>query len=81
MTLSTRSQEQTLPKMTKGMSEVVRSSLNLLRPPPTLTISKWADKFRVLSPEGSSEAGKFETSRAQFQKEIIASITHTKERL
>ena len=53
------------------MSEVLRSSLNLLKPPPSLTVSAWADKFRVLSPEGSSEAGKFETSRAVFQKEIM----------
>jgi len=50
---------------------VLRSSLNLLKPPPSLTVSAWADKFRVLSPEGSSEAGKFETSRAVFQKEIM----------
>jgi phage terminase large subunit GpA-like protein len=57
--------------MTEGMSEVLRSSLNLLKPPPSLTVSAWADKFRVLSPEGSSEAGKFETSRAVFQKEIM----------
>ena len=53
------------------MSDVIRSSLNLLKPPPSLTVSAWADKFRVLSPEGSSEAGKFETSRAVFQKEIM----------
>jgi len=53
------------------MSEVLRSSLNLLKPPPNLSVSDWADKFRILSPEGSSEAGKFEVSRAVFQKEIM----------
>ena len=71
MTHSLRLQAQTLPKTTKGMSEVIRSSLNLLRPPPSLTVSNWADKFRILSPEGSSEAGRFETARAIFQKEIM----------
>ena len=48
--------------------------MNLIRPPPSLTISQWADKFRILSTESSSEAGKFETSRAIFQKEIMDSI-------
>ena len=50
---------------------MLRSSLNLLKPPPSLSVSAWADKFRVLSPEGSSEAGRFETSRAVFQKEMM----------
>ena len=48
--------------------------MNLIKPPPSLTISQWADKFRFLSSESSSEAGKFETSRAIFQKEIMDSI-------
>tara|TARA_R100000093_G_C1941679_1_gene72399 strand:- start:14 stop:1789 length:1776 start_codon:yes stop_codon:yes gene_type:complete len=48
--------------------------MNLIKPPPSLTISQWADKFRVLSTESSSEAGKFETTRAIFQKEIMDSI-------
>ena len=48
--------------------------MNLIKPPPHLTISQWADKFRYLSTESSSEAGKFETSRAIFQKEIMDSI-------
>jgi len=48
--------------------------MNLIKPPPSLTISQWADKFRILSSESSSEAGKFETSRAIFQKEIMDSI-------
>ena len=48
--------------------------MNLIKPPPHLKISQWADKFRLLSTESSSEAGKFETSRAIFQKEIMDSI-------
>ena len=48
--------------------------MNLIRPPPHLTISQWANKFRFLSTESSSEAGKFETSRAMFQAEIMDSI-------
>ena len=48
--------------------------MSLIKPPPHLKISQWADKFRHLSTESSSEAGKFETSRAIFQKEIMDSI-------
>jgi len=48
--------------------------MNLIKPPPHLKISQWADKFRLLSTESSSEAGKFETARAIFQKEIMDSI-------
>ena len=58
----------------QAMTEVWQKTMNLIRPPPSLTISQWADKFRILSTESSSEAGKFETSRAIFQKEIMDSI-------
>jgi len=58
----------------QAMKEVWRSTINLIKPPPHLTISQWANKFRFLSTESSSEAGKFETSRAIFQAEIMDSI-------
>ena len=54
---------------------ILQSSQRLIQPPPKLTISEWSDKFRVLSPEASSEAGKFETSRAIYQKEIMDAIS------
>ena len=57
-----------------AMNEVLEKTLSLIKPPPHLTISQWADKFRQLSTESSSEAGKFETARAIFQKEIMDSI-------
>ena len=42
-----------------------------LSPPPTLKISEWADKYRRLSSESSAEAGKWNTARAEFQREIM----------
>ena len=53
----------------------MQSSQRLIQPPPKLTISEWADKFRILSSEASSEAGKFETARAIYQKEIMDCIS------
>ena len=57
-----------------AMKEVWEKTMNLIKPPPHLKISQWADKFRYLSTESSSEAGRFETARAIFQKEIMDSI-------
>ena len=40
-------------------------------PPPDLTISEWADKYRILTSEASSEPGPWRTSRFPFTKEIM----------
>ena len=61
-----------------AMTEVWQKTMSLIKPPPHLKISQWADKFRHLSTESSSEAGKFETARAIFQKEIMNSINNRK---
>lgn len=45
-----------------------------LAPPPTLKISQWADRYRVLSSESSAEAGKWNTARAEYQREIMDCI-------
>ncbi|WP_404427293.1 phage terminase large subunit family protein [Ureibacillus chungkukjangi] len=46
-----------------------------LSPPPDLTVSEWADKFRVLPSETSAEPGQWDTSRAPYQREIMNAIT------
>ncbi len=40
-------------------------------PPPDLTLSEWADQFRMLSSENSPEAGRWHTSRVPYLKEIM----------
>jgi phage terminase large subunit GpA-like protein len=40
-------------------------------PPPKLTVSQWADKTRQLSSEASAEPGQWDTSRAEYQREIM----------
>jgi phage terminase large subunit GpA-like protein len=42
-----------------------------LRPPPRLTVSQWADRYRVLSPEGSFRAGPFNSDDAPYQREFM----------
>lgn len=45
-----------------------------LTPPPKLKVSAWADNYRYLSRESSSEAGKWNTARAAYQREIMDAI-------
>jgi phage terminase large subunit GpA-like protein len=44
------------------------------KPPPKLTISKWADNYRRLSPEAASEPGDWKTDRAPYQREIMDAL-------
>ena len=41
------------------------------KPEPFLTISEWADRFRMLSPKAVSEPGLWRTSRTPYLKEIM----------
>ncbi|MDR7318904.1 phage terminase large subunit family protein [Brevibacillus nitrificans] len=54
-------------RLFKGLAKV-------LAPPPKLTVSEWADRYRKLSPEASAEPGQWRTNRAPFQKEVMDAI-------
>lgn len=56
------------------MSTARLQSLKQCRPPPDLTVSEWADEFRRLSSESSSEPGRWQTSRAPYQKGILNAV-------
>ena len=60
---------------TEAIQNASKIALNSLRPPPKLTIDEWADTYRILSSEASAEAGKFNTSRAEYQREIMRCFT------
>lgn len=49
---------------------------SIMAPPPVLTISEWADKYRMLSSEASAEAGRWRTDRAPYQREIMDAISN-----
>lgn len=46
-----------------------------LVPPPDLTLSQWADEYRVLSREASAEPGRWETDRAPYQRGILDAVS------
>jgi phage terminase large subunit GpA-like protein len=44
-------------------------------PPPRLTISEWADRYRYLSNKNSAEPGPWRTDRVPFLREILDTIS------
>jgi len=46
----------------------------LLKPPPGLTLSQWADAYRMLSAENSAAPGRWHTENAPYQREIMDAI-------
>lgn len=49
-----------------------------LRPLPNLSVSDWADNYRMLSAEASAEPGRWRTDRAPYQREIMNAFTQYK---
>lgn len=52
-----------------------RRVFSVLKPPPDMTLSQWADTKRVLSKKTSAEPGRWKTSKAPYQREIMDAIS------
>jgi len=52
----------------------LKLSQKIWKAPPKLTVSQWADENRRLSPESSAEPGRWRTSRAEYQREIMDTV-------
>jgi phage terminase large subunit GpA-like protein len=63
-----------MPKIPAKLNQLFKGFAKLIAPPPDLTVSQWADAYRKLSREDSSEPGQWRTSRAPFQKEPMDAI-------
>lgn len=50
----------------------------MYRPPEKLMVDEWADKYRILSPESSAEAGPWRTARTPYLKRIMQCFTDAK---
>lgn len=60
------------PPTTSIAKQVVFSAASAgLRPDPLLTVSQWADQYRVLSTLTSAEPGQWRTSRTPYLREIM----------
>jgi phage terminase large subunit GpA-like protein len=54
-----------------GSDAIEQAGREGLRPDPLLTVSEWADRYRVLSQRTSSEPGRWRTARTPYLKEIM----------
>lgn len=61
--------------MQEQTKTLFRKILKMLEPPPDLSLSEWADTYRRLSSEASAEPGRWRTSKAPYQREIMDAIT------
>jgi phage terminase large subunit GpA-like protein len=55
----------------EGADAIERAWQDGLRPDPLLTVSEWADRYRVLSQRASSEPGRWRTERTPYLREIM----------
>jgi len=61
--------------MVKALDTLKDAFLKTLEPPPELNIWEWADEYRVLSSEASSEPGPWRSDRFPYLKEIMEELS------
>lgn len=74
-----------MPKSTVTRKNALRNTVKLFEKlkkawaiPPKMLVSDWADMYRRLSAESSAEAGRWRTSRAEYQREMMNAICDPK---
>lgn len=61
----------------EGADDIEAAARSSLRPDPVLTVSEWADRYRILSTKLAAEAGRYRTSRAPFLRDIMDTLSPT----
>lgn len=59
----------------EGADEIRRAWLAGLAPDPTLTVSQWSDRHRILSSRAASEAGPYRTGRTPYMRAIMDALS------
>lgn len=66
----------------RNSGKLASALASAVRPDPELTVSQWADKYRILTGKGAAESGPYQTSRAPYLRDIMdalsSSTTHRK---
>ena len=65
-------------KQRKNTTRLFQKLMKSFATPPDMTVSEWADAYRMLSPEASAEPGKWRTDRAPYQREIMDAVSDDK---
>lgn len=56
---------------------LIQGFLDGLRPEPRLSVSDWADRYRMLSSTASAEPGQWRTSRTPYLRQIMDNLSST----
>ena len=56
----------------------ITDALEVLRPPDDLTVSEWADRYRVLDSKTSAEPGRWKTDRTPYLRGIMDAFSDRK---
>ena len=67
--------ESLSPTLQVNVNHVVENLLAGLRPPPEMTISQWAEKYRILAGTASSEPGRWSNARTPYLVEIMDELS------
>jgi len=54
--------------MVDGSNPLVRGFLGAFKVPTRLTVTEWADEFRILPSKGSAAPGKYRSSRTPYMR-------------
>lgn len=49
--------------------DIARAWLKVFDPPPRMTVTEWADRYRYLSPESSGQHGKYSSDQTPYARE------------
>lgn len=58
----------------KKITELRRLLLKALKPPPNMTVSQWANAYRIL-PSENAEPGHWRTSRVEYMRAVMDCLT------
>lgn len=60
------------------LNAAIRPILTAIKPPESITVTEWADKNRILSPETSAEVGPYRSARTPYLVEVMNAFTDSK---
>jgi len=58
-----------------GAADLIRAWSRGLTPDPTLTVSEWSDRYRILSSRAASEAGRYRTARTPYLRAVMDALS------
>lgn len=62
-------------KRKRSVDKTFSKAFSHYKPPEDITVSEWAEKYRVLSRESNAEAGRWKNERTPYLKTIMDSFT------